>query len=138
MYECQNVRALHLLLIYSSTPTFAGWTEDLVTSLTESQLLVRVRGAPGHQLSLLPVHHLQQLVDQEGWRNAGDSCGGDGHHLSTYRTVDFLLLCDLLQALEADCVGAGQQLGAPLCPVIFTLKCHQIVTFVKSQAKTCH
>ena len=107
-------------------PTFAGGTEDQVTGLAEGQLLVRVRVAPGDQLPLLPVHHLQQLVDQEGGRDAGEAGGWDGDDLSTHRTLDRLLLRDPLQALEADRVGAGQELGAPVGPVILTFKCQQI------------
>ena len=107
-------------------PTFAGGTEDLVTGLAERQLLVRVRVARGDQLPLLSVHHLQQLVDQEGGRDAGEAGGWDWDDLSTHRTLDRLLLRDPLEALEADRVGAGQELGAPGCTVIFTFKCQQI------------
>ena len=72
--------------------TFTAGTEDLVTGLTVCQLLVRVRVTARHQLPLLLPHQLQQLVDQEGGGDGGDSPGWNENSVPAYWTVEIFVL----------------------------------------------
>ena len=83
--------------------------------------LVWVAGALGHHLLPLPGHQVEQLVDEEGGREAGDAPRGDGDELAAHRAPELAVPGegghDPGEALQADGVRAGQQLRDVLLAV---------------------
>ena len=47
-----------------------------------------MRGASGNDVSPLPLHEVQELVDEEGWREGGDSAARDRDRLPANRTPE--------------------------------------------------
>ena len=85
-----------------------------------------MNGTVGDDLPGLLGHQVDQLVDQEGRGEGHDPARGDPDQFSTYRAPEAELPGvrgdDPLEAGDADCVGAGEQLGAVLGPVITTYR----------------
>ena len=98
-------------------------TKNNVTRLTKHQLGLRMSRALRYDVTPLSTHQIEKLVDDEAGREAdhpsswnGDSFSADG----TPERSDGLPLGinDVLQATEADGVGAREELGSSFFIVV--------------------
>lgn len=108
--------------IVVGTPRAEG-TENRIACLTEEQLLVDMNGTLRNNLSSLPRHQIKQLVDEEGRGQSRHPSSGYGNELPAYRTPERASVSGLSgsysgQAVEADSVGALQQLGGVLLAIV--------------------
>ena len=87
-----------------------------------------VHGALRYDFPPLARHEVEELVDEEGGRQGLDAAPRDGDELAADRAAELAGVPgeggdDAVEALQADRVGAAEQLRRVLSAIIHACKC---------------
>lgn len=102
-------------------------TKDAVARLAKQQFSAGVAAALRYNLPPLPRHEVQQLVNEEGWRQRRDAATRNRDQLAAYGAAEGARVARLRrgysrEAVQANCVRARQQLRRMLAAVVCACK----------------